>query len=62
MDIIYLALKEIQSVFPVTVGRAVPVSEIVNLPLNQNGEFTEEWPGGFFDEGFDELFGASDAG
>jgi len=37
-------------------------SEVINLPLDAHGDFTEEWPGGFFDEGFEEMFGTTDAG
>jgi hypothetical protein len=27
------------------------------LRLNERGEFIDEWPGGFFDERLEELFG-----
>ena len=31
-------------------------SYTMEIPLDQSGEFTEEWPGGFFEERLDELF------
>jgi predicted ATPase len=32
-------------------------SIVRRLRLNDRGEFIDEWPGGFFDERIDELFG-----
>jgi len=31
-------------------------SIIHQMPLNKRGELTKEWPGGFFEEDFEELF------
>jgi hypothetical protein len=33
-------------------------SRILRIGLDQDGEFTDEWPDGFFEEGFNEIFGA----
>jgi len=30
---------------------------VVRLRLNSRGEFIDEWPGGFFDERLEEIFG-----
>jgi hypothetical protein len=30
----------------------------LRIGLDQDGEFTDEWPDGFFEEGFNEIFGA----
>ena len=27
---------------------------IINIPINEKGEFLKDWPKGFFEEGFDE--------
>ena len=32
-------------------------AKIHDLPISQDGEFIKEWPDGFFEEDFDELFG-----
>ena len=32
-------------------------SVVVPLRLNEQGDFVDEWPGGFFEEGFDDVFG-----
>jgi len=37
---------------PIGNGRA----EILSIGIDESGEFTNEWPQGFFDERFDELF------
>ena len=31
-------------------------STVLNLRLDENGEFLDPWPGGFFEEGFNEMF------
>lgn len=31
-------------------------SEVLRLDLDEDGEFVQEWPGGFFEEGYQELF------
>ena len=31
------------------------ISEIVNIGVNENGEFTDKWPSGFFKERLEEL-------
>jgi len=31
-------------------------SEILQLEIDEDGEFVDEWPGGFFEEGYEELF------
>lgn len=32
-------------------------SLVTNLRINESGEFLDEWPGGFFEESFNEMFG-----
>lgn len=34
-------------------------SRILELRLNDRGEFMDEWPGGFFEESYDEIFSSS---
>ena len=31
-------------------------STVLNLRLDETGEFLDPWPGGFFEEGFNEMF------
>jgi hypothetical protein len=33
-------------------------SRVLRIGLDENGDFTDEWPDGFFEEGFNEIFGA----
>jgi len=33
-----------------------PQSIIREMPLNERGELVKAWPGGFFEEGFREIF------
>jgi predicted ATPase len=35
-------------------------SRILHLRLDEDGEFIDEWPGGFFEEGYKEIFGGQD--
>ena len=32
------------------------VSRVYPIPLDENGKITRPWPGGFFEEGFREVF------
>jgi predicted ATPase len=32
-------------------------SDIMELRLDENGEFIDEWPDGFFDDGYLEIYG-----
>ena len=55
---LYAALEEEDSkIIPiaVTMNKKRKISEIKIINLNVDGEFTEDWPDGFFDERFVEL-------
>jgi len=39
------------------VSRGEDGSSVQQLRINEQGEFLDEWPGGFFEEGFNEMFG-----
>jgi hypothetical protein len=47
--------SNVSVVFVNPTGRAG--SEILQLRMNESGDFIDEWPGGFFEEGFREMFG-----
>ena len=32
-------------------------SEVIMLHLNEHGEFIDDWPSGFFEEGYNEMMG-----
>jgi len=40
-------------------SRSAEGSLVFNLRLDENGEFIDEWPGGFFEESFNEMFGGT---
>ncbi|CAM5185556.1 hypothetical protein CDEN61S_04158 [Castellaniella denitrificans] len=46
--------KAVSVVFVNPVGQSG--SEILNLRMNEYGDFIDEWPGGFFEDGFSEIF------
>lgn len=45
-----------EDVSVVFVSRSEEGSQVTPLPLDEDGDFTEEWPGGFFPERMNELF------
>ncbi|WP_322031824.1 AAA family ATPase [Paraburkholderia sp. J76] len=47
--------SDVSVVFVNPTGRAG--SEIMQLRMSKSGDFIDEWPGGFFEEGFREMFG-----
>lgn len=47
--------KELVSVLYIDVGENG--ATVTELPLDDDGDFTRHWPGGFFEERLDELFG-----
>jgi len=48
-----------QDVCVLYVSRDASGSSVQQLRLDEDGEFLDEWPGGFFEESFNEMFGGA---
>lgn len=50
-----ISSSDIQVLYLETEGNNI--SSVLDLRLNPDGTFKDRWPGGFFEESFDEIFG-----